>query len=60
MILFYKNKRWWKNNEEYCIGRLSSKTRRIKIINMLTDHEDIIEVNIKLILYKYRFLKRKQ
>jgi hypothetical protein len=36
---------WWKNEEEYCIGSLSKRTRKVKIINMLTDHEDVIEVH---------------
>ena len=36
-------KPWWKN-EKYCIGILSSRTRRIRIINTLTLREQIIEV----------------
>lgn len=43
--------RWWKN-KSYFIGRLTRKTRKIKIVNMLTVHEDIIEVFLlKLFLY---------
>ncbi|XP_062505330.1 cytochrome b5 domain-containing protein 1-like [Corticium candelabrum] len=34
---------WWKD-ERYCIGRLSQKTRKIKIVNMLTLEENTIEV----------------
>ena len=40
---FFIDLRWWKN-KDYFIGRLTRKTRKIKIINMLTVHEDIIEV----------------
>ena len=36
-------KPWWKN-EKYCNGVLSSKTRRIRIINTLTLQEQIVEV----------------
>lgn len=36
-------KPWWKN-EKYCIGILSSRTRRIRIVNTLTLREQIIEV----------------
>ena len=34
---------WWKN-EKYCIGSLTRKTRKIRIINTLTKHDDILEV----------------
>ncbi|CAB3987130.1 Hypothetical predicted protein [Paramuricea clavata] len=34
---------WWKD-ESYCIGRLSGKTRKIRIINTLTSQEQILEV----------------
>lgn len=34
---------WWKD-DTYCIGILSGKTRRIKIINTLTSQEQTIEV----------------
>jgi hypothetical protein len=37
-------KSWWRNFDDYCIGKLSQKTRKIKIINVLSDHEDLIEV----------------
>ncbi|CAD8058259.1 unnamed protein product [Paramecium primaurelia] len=51
-------KPWWSNEQQYCIGNLSHKTRKIKIINMLTDHEDIIEVpseeTINEILDRYK------
>ena len=42
-------KPWWKN-EKYCIGILSSRTRRIRIINTLTLREQIIEVGAPLFL----------
>lgn len=35
--------KWWKN-QSLVIGRLTQKSRRIKLINMLTDHEFILEV----------------
>lgn len=34
---------WWRN-KNYVIGKLTSKSRKIRIINMLTHHTDIIEV----------------
>jgi len=33
---------WWKN-DIYCIGNLSGKTRRIKIVNTLTSQDHVIE-----------------
>lgn len=36
---------WWKD-DSYCIGLLSRKTRKIRIINTLTSQEQILEVNI--------------
>ncbi|KRX03683.1 Cytochrome b5-like heme/steroid binding domain [Pseudocohnilembus persalinus] len=48
---------WWRD-EQYCIGNLTQKPRDIKIINMLTEHEDIIQVpseeTINEILERYR------
>lgn len=35
---------WWKD-DSYCIGVLSAKTRRVRIINTLTSQEQAIEVN---------------
>eukprot|EP00842_Homolaphlyctis_polyrhiza_P005281 jgi/Hompol1/5754/HPOL_002075-RA len=35
---------WWLDKEEYCIGNLSAKTRRIRIINTLTKDEHVLEV----------------
>ena len=35
---------WWLDKESYCIGRLSQRTRKIKIVNTLTKDEHIIEV----------------
>ena len=34
---------WWKD-ESYCIGLLSNKTRKIRIINTLTSQEQVLEV----------------
>ncbi|CAD5119605.1 DgyrCDS8206 [Dimorphilus gyrociliatus] len=34
---------WWRD-ESYCIGQLSVKTRRIKIINTLTSESEVLEV----------------
>jgi len=34
---------WWKGGK-YCIGNMTLKKRKIKIVNTLTKHEDIIEV----------------
>ena len=34
---------WWKD-DSYCIGLLSNKTRKIRIINTLTSQEQILEV----------------
>ncbi|TPX68769.1 hypothetical protein SpCBS45565_g02892 [Spizellomyces sp. 'palustris'] len=35
---------WWQNKQKYCIGRLSQKTRKIRIINTLTRDEHVLEV----------------
>ena len=35
---------WWKDFTKYMIGHLTVKTRKLRIINMLTKHDDIIEV----------------
>jgi hypothetical protein len=35
---------WWRDNEKYMIGNLTKKGRKIKLINMLTKHEDNLEV----------------
>ena len=34
---------WWRN-EKYVIGSLTQKSRKLRIVNMLTHHIDIIEV----------------
>merc|ERR1719264_389646 len=31
---------WWKDKEKYLIGNLTTKTRKIKIMNMLSKQED--------------------
>jgi hypothetical protein len=35
--------KWWKD-QSLVIGRLTQKSRNIKLINMLTDHEFVLEV----------------
>ncbi|KAL4426633.1 hypothetical protein ABPG74_018711 [Tetrahymena malaccensis] len=48
---------WWRN-PEYQIGLLSYKVRKIKIVNMLSDHEDVLvvpsEETINEILERYK------
>lgn len=34
---------WW-NNDKYVIGTLTQKSRKVRIVNMLSHHTDIIEV----------------
>lgn len=34
---------WWRNSK-YIIGKLTQKPRKIRIVNMMTHHTDIIEV----------------
>ena len=38
------NKPWWDDYERYGIGRLTESVREIRIINMLTKHDDNLEV----------------
>jgi len=35
---------WWRDDDTYCIGRLSRKTRKLRIVNMLTHQETTLEV----------------
>ena len=35
---------WWKDPIKYMIGSLTTRSRKIKLINMLTKHEDTLEV----------------
>jgi hypothetical protein len=35
--------KWWKNMENI-IGKLTKKSRTIKLINMITDHATLLEV----------------
>ena len=35
---------WWQNSDDYRIGRLTSSTCHIRIMNMLTQSEDFLEV----------------
>ncbi|KAI9101975.1 hypothetical protein DFS34DRAFT_647764 [Phlyctochytrium arcticum] len=37
-------KPWWQNRDAYCVGKLSQKTRRLRIINTLTRDEHCLEV----------------
>ncbi|XP_065842323.1 cytochrome b5 domain-containing protein 1-like isoform X2 [Oscarella lobularis] len=49
-------KPWWQD-EKYCIGKLSQKTRKIRLVNMLTSQQNTIEVcseeNMLEILTRY-------
>ncbi|KAJ3015373.1 Cytochrome b5 domain-containing protein 1 [Thoreauomyces humboldtii] len=35
---------WWLDKDTYCVGRLSQKTRRIRVVNTLTRDEHVLEV----------------
>ena len=35
---------WWRDLSRYMIGNLTSRSRKIRLINMLTKHEDTLEV----------------
>ena len=35
---------WWRDLNKYMVGGLTNKTRKIRLINMLTKHEDVLEV----------------
>lgn len=35
---------WWQNSDDYRIGRLTGSTCHIRIMNMLTQSEDFLEV----------------
>ena len=35
---------WWADDARYCIGKLTTRTRLIRLLNTLTKHEDKIEV----------------
>jgi len=35
---------WWKDKEKYCIGKLTQKPRKLRLINMLSKQDDIIQV----------------
>jgi Cytochrome b5-like Heme/Steroid binding domain len=43
---------WWKDKEKYLIGKLTKKTRKIRIINMLTKEEECIKVASEETLYE--------
>jgi cytochrome b involved in lipid metabolism len=51
-------KPWWED-DQYCIGKISQKTRKIRIVNTLTKDEHIIEVcsEENLIAIQERYLK---
>lgn len=36
---------WWRDANKYMIGCLTQKTRKIRLINMLTKHEDTLDVS---------------
>ncbi|KAJ3039814.1 Cytochrome b5 domain-containing protein 1 [Rhizophlyctis rosea] len=50
---------WWMNKEEYWIGKLTQKTRRIRIVNTLTRDEHVLEVcaEEKLAAIQDRYMK---
>jgi hypothetical protein len=35
---------WWKDKQKYCIGKLTRKPRKVRIVNMLTKEEECITV----------------
>jgi hypothetical protein len=35
---------WWKDDQQFCIGGLSRKTRHIRVVNTLTKDEHLLEV----------------
>ena len=35
---------WWADDARYCIGKLTTRTRVIRVVNTLTKHDDKIEV----------------
>ena len=35
---------WWQDDTRYCIGKLTARTRNIRLINTLTKQDDTIEV----------------
>ena len=35
---------WWQDETRYCIGKLTTRTRQIRLINTLTRQDDILEV----------------
>ena len=41
---------WWKN-ESYCIGLLSQKTRKVRIVNTLTSQEQALEVSVWILFF---------
>ena len=51
---------WWEDEHRYCIGRLTKRTRQIRLINTLTKHDDVLEVaseeSINEILDRYLIL----
>jgi hypothetical protein len=46
---------WWKD-DRYNVGKLTRKTTRIKLVNMLTQHEHIMEVRVIALLTDVRSL----
>lgn len=43
---------WWLDNSQ-CIGKLSKRTRKLKIINTLTKEEHILEVLFVKLIKRY-------
>jgi hypothetical protein len=35
---------WWRDDSRYCIGTLTKKVRKIRLINMLSKQDDILQV----------------
>jgi hypothetical protein len=36
---------WWLEDEKYMVGKLTQKTRKIRIVNTLTKDDHLLEVN---------------
>eukprot|EP00744_Colponema_vietnamica_P008708 GILI01012414.1.p1 GENE.GILI01012414.1~~GILI01012414.1.p1 ORF type:complete len:224 (-),score=41.67 GILI01012414.1:64-735(-) len=53
---------WWRDEELYCIGSLTTKTRKLRVVNTLSHQEDVIDVaceeTMNEILDRYLFFNR--
>lgn len=38
---------WWRDEDQYCIGRLSQKTRKVRLLNVLTQTETLVETCVE-------------